>query len=111
MQHALNKAQDLKIETTIILPIDTIEIKPWSILVKEILLGITKETIQANFEKFGTINKITWSVIGLWQKATIEYKQKESADNATKNWSWPIGKDMVRIVPESNVTNILQERD
>ena len=87
MQHALDKAQDLKIETNIISPIDTIEVKTRSILVKEIPLGTTKETIQANFEKFGTINKITWSVIGLWQKATIEYKQKESTDNAIKYWS------------------------
>ena len=65
MEQATNKASTLNMDCTMISPIDTIEIKSRSILVKEIPLGTLKEAIQAHFQDFGSINKITWSVVGL----------------------------------------------
>jgi RNA recognition motif-containing protein len=111
MDYAMEKATSLGMECTMISPVDTIEIKSRTILVKEIPLGTSKEAIQANFEEFGTIKKISWSVVGLWQKANIEFEKKEEADEAAKQWSWLIGKDAVRIIPDGNIANTLEERD
>jgi hypothetical protein len=111
MEAALRKADDHNINCTVISPIDTVEIKARSILIKEIPLGTSKEAIKAHFEEFGIISKLTWSVVGLWQKATIEFQEKESAEKASLNWSWLIGKDAVRIIPEGNVANTLETRD
>jgi hypothetical protein len=40
---------------------------------KEIPLGVSKEAIKATLEEFGTIERITWSLVELWEKATITY--------------------------------------
>ena len=89
---------------TMILLVDTIDIKSRSILVKEIPLGTSKEAIQAHFQDFGSINKITWSVVGLWQKATIEFKEKEAKEKEkepAKVRSHPRGRVTVRRCPSA----------
>ena len=111
MDYAIEKANALGMDCTLISPIDTIEIKGRTILVKEIPLGITNDIIQANFEEFGKIKRISQAVVGLWQKASIEFEEKKKAEEAAKQWSWLIGKDAVRIVPEGNIANTLEERD
>ena len=111
MDYAIEKATALGMECKMISPIDTIEIKGRSILVKEVSLGTIKEAIQAHFEEFGKIKKILLTVVGMWEKAAIEFEEKKGAEEAAKHWSWLVGKDTVCVVPEGNIANTLESRD
>jgi RNA recognition motif-containing protein len=91
-------------------PNDTNPLKERSLIMKEIPLGVSKEAIKATLEEFGTIERITWSLVGLWEKATITYQQQQDYDKAKTNWSILIGKDSTRIVPATNTAQHLQER-
>jgi hypothetical protein len=79
-----------------------------TIIVKEIPLGTSKEEIKASFEEYGEIEEITWSLVGLWQKAHILYKSTDSLIGVDTQWSAMIGKDSVRIVTATNTAEKLK---
>ena len=81
-----------------------------TIIIKEIPLGTSKEEIKASFEEYGEIEEITWSLVGLWQKAHIIYKSTNSLVGVDTQWSTMIGKDSVRIVTATNTAEKLKTR-
>src|SRR3954468_8001637 len=91
-------------------PNNTNPLKEKSIIMKEIPLGTSKEAIKAAVEEFGAIEKITWSIVSLWQKAIIIFQDQQSYQQAKTNWSILISKDSTRLVPATNTAQHLQER-
>ncbi|KAG9293349.1 hypothetical protein G9A89_007595 [Geosiphon pyriformis] len=69
----------------------------WEVIVKEIPVDLSKSAIEAVFSKFGKIVSIKVQLIGLWQKALVEYESSEMADLVAARWSVLMGKDSVRV--------------
>ncbi|KAG9301332.1 hypothetical protein G9A89_018004 [Geosiphon pyriformis] len=67
------------------------------VIVKEIPVDLPKSAIEAVFSKFGKIVSIKVQLIGLWQKALVEYELSEMADLVAAKWSVLMGKDSVRV--------------
>ena len=110
INHATQKATQNNMQPTNTSPNDTNPLKERSLIMKEIPLGTTKDAIRAAVEDFGPIEKISWSIVGLWQKATITFQDSQSYNQAKSNWSILIGKDSTRLVPATNTAQYLQER-
>ncbi|KAG9294084.1 hypothetical protein G9A89_015494 [Geosiphon pyriformis] len=68
----------------------------WAVVLKEIPVGTSAEAVRAALSKFGIIKSIKMQLVGLWQKAVIEFKQLGHADLVTAKWSILIGKDAVQ---------------
>ncbi|KAG9287392.1 hypothetical protein G9A89_023764 [Geosiphon pyriformis] len=69
----------------------------WEVIVKEIPVDFPKSAIEAVFSRFGKIVSIKVQLIGLWQKALVEYESSEMADLVAARWSMLMGKDSVRV--------------
>ncbi|KAG9289140.1 hypothetical protein G9A89_022449 [Geosiphon pyriformis] len=54
-----------------------------------------KEIIVATVSKFGKIKSIKIQLIGLWQKAVVEFTELEQAVSLAAKWSFLISKDLV----------------
>ncbi|KAG9294014.1 hypothetical protein G9A89_019352 [Geosiphon pyriformis] len=57
-----------------------------------------KEMIIATVSEFGQIKSIKIQLIGLWQKAVVEFAKLEQTVSLAAKWSFLIGKDSVRVV-------------
>ncbi|KAG9295930.1 hypothetical protein G9A89_006669 [Geosiphon pyriformis] len=58
---------------------------------------VIKEMIIATVSEFGKIKSIKIQLIGLWQKAVVEFAELEQAVFLAARWSFLIGKDLVRV--------------
>ncbi|KAG9297863.1 hypothetical protein G9A89_006804 [Geosiphon pyriformis] len=56
-----------------------------------------KEMIVATVSEFGQVVSIRLQLIGLWQKAIVEFVESSQADQLAAKWSFLIGKDSVRV--------------
>ncbi|KAG9302330.1 hypothetical protein G9A89_008822 [Geosiphon pyriformis] len=68
-----------------------------AVVLKEIPVGTSAEAVCAALSEFGIIKLIKMQLVGLWQKAVIEFEQSDHADLVMAKWSILIGKDAVRV--------------
>ncbi|KAG9307326.1 hypothetical protein G9A89_017154 [Geosiphon pyriformis] len=79
---SLNKARKMAINKKIIVNDGLKKINNCSdqeIIIKEIPIDLLKSMIEAVFSKFGKIISIKMQLIGLWQKALVEFESTETA--------------------------------
>ncbi|KAG9301421.1 hypothetical protein G9A89_018093 [Geosiphon pyriformis] len=69
----------------------------WTVVIKEILMDTPKKMIITTVSEYGQIVSIKVQLIGLWQKAVVEFAESSQADLFTSKWSFLIGKDFVRV--------------
>ncbi|KAG9300291.1 hypothetical protein G9A89_011364 [Geosiphon pyriformis] len=67
------------------------------VIVKEISVDLPKSAVDSAFSKFGKIVSIKIQLIGLWQKALVEFELSEVASLIASKWSIFMGKDLVRV--------------
>ncbi|KAG9288393.1 hypothetical protein G9A89_021424 [Geosiphon pyriformis] len=65
----------------------------WAVVLKKIPIGTLAETVCTVLSDFELIKLIKIQLIGLWQKAVVEFKQIDHADLVAAKWSILIGKD------------------
>ncbi|KAG9291417.1 hypothetical protein G9A89_021835 [Geosiphon pyriformis] len=70
----------------------------WAIVIKEIPMDMPKEMIIAAVSEFGEIKSIKIQLIGLWQKAVMEFAELEQAVSLAAKWSFLISKNLVCVV-------------
>ncbi|KAG9296510.1 hypothetical protein G9A89_015102 [Geosiphon pyriformis] len=68
-----------------------------AVVIKKIPIRTSAETVHAALSEFGVIKVIKMQLIGLWQKAVVEFEQLDQADLVAAEWSILIGKDTVRM--------------
>ncbi|KAG9291174.1 hypothetical protein G9A89_013046 [Geosiphon pyriformis] len=66
----------------------------WKIIVKKIPVNIPKLAVVTVFSKFGEIVLVKLQLVGLWQKALIEFR---SAKVVIMGWSVLVGKNFVHV--------------
>ncbi|KAG9303341.1 hypothetical protein G9A89_013667 [Geosiphon pyriformis] len=69
----------------------------WAVVIKEIPMDMPKEMIITTVSKFGQIKSIKIQLIGLWQKAVVEFTELEQAVSLAAKWFFLIGKDSVHV--------------
>ncbi|KAG9295021.1 hypothetical protein G9A89_017815 [Geosiphon pyriformis] len=65
------------------------------VIVKEIPVDLPKLAVESVFSKFGKIISIRMQLIGLWQKALIEFELLEIASLVASKWSVLVRKNLV----------------
>ncbi|KAG9301119.1 hypothetical protein G9A89_012502 [Geosiphon pyriformis] len=70
----------------------------WTVVLKKIPIGTLTEAVHAALPKFGIIKSIKMQLVGLWQKAVVEFEQIEHADLVAAHWSILIRKNTVHVV-------------
>ncbi|KAG9306303.1 hypothetical protein G9A89_018186 [Geosiphon pyriformis] len=68
-----------------------------AVVIKEIPMNTPKEMIIAAVSEFGQIKLIKIQLIGLWQKAVVEFAELEQAVSLAAKWSFLIGKNSVHV--------------
>ncbi|KAG9300794.1 hypothetical protein G9A89_023592 [Geosiphon pyriformis] len=68
-----------------------------TVVIKEIPMDMPKEIIIITVSKYGQIVSIKVQLIGLWQKAVVEFAESSQADLLASKWSFLIGKDSVHV--------------
>ncbi|KAG9284983.1 hypothetical protein G9A89_009793 [Geosiphon pyriformis] len=68
-----------------------------AVVVKKIPIGTSAEAVRTALSEFGVIKAIKMQLIGLWQKAMVEFEQLDQADLVAAEWSILIGKDAVHV--------------
>ncbi|KAG9298740.1 hypothetical protein G9A89_012808 [Geosiphon pyriformis] len=68
-----------------------------AVVLKKIPVETSAETVRAALSEFGIIKSIKMQLVGLWQKAVVEFEQSEHADLVVTEWSILIKKDAVRM--------------
>ncbi|KAG9293549.1 hypothetical protein G9A89_005552 [Geosiphon pyriformis] len=68
-----------------------------AVVLKKIPVGTSAEAVRAALSKFGIIKSIKMQLVGLWQKAVVEFEQSDHADLVAAKWSILIEKDAVRV--------------
>ncbi|KAG9307346.1 hypothetical protein G9A89_017175 [Geosiphon pyriformis] len=69
----------------------------WAVVIKKIPMDMPKEMIVTTVSEYGQIVSIKVQLIGLWQKAMVEFAESSQADLLASKWSFLIGKDSVRV--------------
>ncbi|KAG9302711.1 hypothetical protein G9A89_005185 [Geosiphon pyriformis] len=69
----------------------------WAVVIKEISINTPKNMIIVTVSEFGKIKSIKIQLIGMWQKAVMEFAELDQADLLVSKWSFLIGKDSVYI--------------
>ncbi|KAG9288253.1 hypothetical protein G9A89_021284 [Geosiphon pyriformis] len=62
----------------------------------KIPVGTSAEAVCTALSEFGVIKLIKMQLVGLWQKAIIEFKEQSQADFLANRWSILIGKDAIK---------------
>ncbi|KAG9297125.1 hypothetical protein G9A89_019406 [Geosiphon pyriformis] len=95
---SLNKAREMAIGEKILVNNDLRKVNSrsdWEVIVKEIPVDLSKLAIEAVFSRFGKIVSIKVQLIGLWQKALVEYKSSEIADlHRALLYTLPVGTNV-----------------
>ncbi|KAG9299921.1 hypothetical protein G9A89_009649 [Geosiphon pyriformis] len=68
-----------------------------AVIIKKIPMDTPKEMIVAALAEFGKIKSIKIQLIGLWQKAVVEFAEIGQAVQLATKWSFLIGKDSVQV--------------
>ncbi|KAG9299436.1 hypothetical protein G9A89_009388 [Geosiphon pyriformis] len=79
----LNKAKELAVCKKILVNNNLREINSqldWEVIIKEVPVDLPKLAVESVFSKFEKIVSIKMQLIGLWQKALVEYESSEIAD-------------------------------
>ncbi|KAG9290645.1 hypothetical protein G9A89_011608 [Geosiphon pyriformis] len=69
----------------------------WAVVLKEIPVGTSAEAVHAALSEFGIIKSMKMQLVGLWQKAVVEFKQSDHADLVAAEWSILIRKDAAQV--------------
>ncbi|KAG9301930.1 hypothetical protein G9A89_020974 [Geosiphon pyriformis] len=99
-EKSLFKAREMAISEKILVNDDLRKVNShsdWEVIVKEIPVNLPKSAIEAVFSKFDKIVSIKVQLIGLWQKALVEYESSEMADLVAARWFVLMGKDSVYV--------------
>ncbi|KAG9306668.1 hypothetical protein G9A89_004215 [Geosiphon pyriformis] len=81
------------------------------VIIKKIPVNFPKSAVEAVFSKFGKIASIKMQLIGLWQKALVEFELLEVANLVAVRWSVLVGKDSVCVAKAVNDKQIWVSRD
>ncbi|KAG9294842.1 hypothetical protein G9A89_008534 [Geosiphon pyriformis] len=68
-----------------------------AVVIKEIPIETLTEAVHAALSEFGIIKSIKMQLVGLWQKALVEFEQLDHADLIAAEWSILIEKDAMCI--------------
>ncbi|KAG9296263.1 hypothetical protein G9A89_014855 [Geosiphon pyriformis] len=68
-----------------------------AVVLKEILVKTSAEAVCTVPSEFGIIKLIKMQLMGLWQKAVVEFEQSDHADLVAAEWLILIEKDAVRV--------------
>ncbi|KAG9299548.1 hypothetical protein G9A89_020719 [Geosiphon pyriformis] len=68
-----------------------------AVVIKKIPIDTPKNMIIIAVSEFGEIKLIKIQLIGMWQKAVVEFAELSQADLLASKWSFLIGKNSVRI--------------
>ncbi|KAG9297028.1 hypothetical protein G9A89_008614 [Geosiphon pyriformis] len=82
-----------------------------AVVIKEIPMDTSKEMIVTTVAEFGEIKSIKIQLIGMWQKAVVEFTESGQADQLASKWSFLIGKDLVRVAKAVGDHNIWVLKD
>ncbi|KAG9298409.1 hypothetical protein G9A89_000408 [Geosiphon pyriformis] len=69
-----------------------------AVVLKKIPIGTLTKAVHTVLSEFGLIKSIKMQLVGLWQKAVVEFEQINHADLVVAKWSILIGKDAVHVV-------------
>ncbi|KAG9307424.1 hypothetical protein G9A89_017254 [Geosiphon pyriformis] len=69
------------------------------------------EAVHTALSEFGIIKSIKMQLVGLWQKAVVEFKQSAHADLVTAKWSILIEKDTIHVARADLDKEIWDKRD
>ncbi|KAG9295570.1 hypothetical protein G9A89_003873 [Geosiphon pyriformis] len=97
---SLNKAKELAVCEKILINNDVRKLGICSnqeIIVKEIPVNLSRSAVESVFAKFGKIVSIKMQLIGLWQKALVEFELSEVASLIASKWSVLIRKNSVQV--------------
>ncbi|KAG9305151.1 hypothetical protein G9A89_010659 [Geosiphon pyriformis] len=100
-ESSLNKTRLLAFSKNILVNNDLKKINSHidqKIIIKEIPVNFSKLAIKAVFSKFGKIISIKMQLIGLWQKAVIEFESVEIVCLVASKWSVLVRKNSVHVV-------------
>ncbi|KAG9289167.1 hypothetical protein G9A89_022476 [Geosiphon pyriformis] len=95
---SMNKAKSLAVNEKILVNDELKKVHSCSnqeIVVKEILVDLLKSAVELVFSKFGEIVSIRLQLVGLWQKALVEFKSAEIVGVVAFKWLVFMGKDSV----------------
>ncbi|KAG9304125.1 hypothetical protein G9A89_019687 [Geosiphon pyriformis] len=95
---SLGRAKDMTINEKIMVNNNLRRVNNHSdreVIIKEIPVDLLKSVVEAVFSKFGKIVSIKMQLIGLWQKALVEFEFLEVADLVTARWSVLVRKNSV----------------
>ncbi|KAG9302175.1 hypothetical protein G9A89_020609 [Geosiphon pyriformis] len=67
------------------------------VIIKKILVDFPKLAVESVFFKFGKIVSIKMQLIGLWQKALVEFESPEIASSVASKWLVLMSKDFVQM--------------
>ncbi|KAG9301309.1 hypothetical protein G9A89_004061 [Geosiphon pyriformis] len=67
----------------------------WAVVIKKILMNMPKEMIVTALAEFGEIKSIKIQLIGMWQKAVVEFTKSDQANLLVFKWLFLIGKNSV----------------
>ncbi|KAG9300917.1 hypothetical protein G9A89_004975 [Geosiphon pyriformis] len=69
----------------------------WAVVIKEILMDMPKDMIITTVSEFGEIKSIKIQLIGMWQKAVVEFAELRQTEQLASKWFFLIGKNSVRV--------------
>ncbi|KAG9284411.1 hypothetical protein G9A89_023668 [Geosiphon pyriformis] len=113
-EFSLYKAKELAICEKIIINNDLRKVNNYSdqkVIVKEIPVDLSKSAIESVFSKFGKIVSIKMQLIGLWQKALVEFESSEIAGLVVAKWSVLMRKNSVCVAKAVNNKQLWVSRD
>ncbi|KAG9293643.1 hypothetical protein G9A89_018980 [Geosiphon pyriformis] len=87
---SLIKAKELAVSKKILVNINVRKSNIYlnqKVIVKEILVDFPRSVIESVFSKFGYVILIRMQLIGLWQKALIEFKSSDVGSLVASKWS------------------------
>ncbi|KAG9290834.1 hypothetical protein G9A89_010983 [Geosiphon pyriformis] len=97
----LKKARDLTVSEKILVNDEVKKVNShlnWEVIVKKIPVDLLKSAVITVFSKFGKIVLVRIQLIGLWQKAWMEFKSSNMASMVAAKWLVLIRKNSVRVV-------------
>ncbi|KAG9288611.1 hypothetical protein G9A89_006712 [Geosiphon pyriformis] len=82
-----------------------------AVVIKKIPIGTLAEAVHAALFEFGVIKVIKIQLIGLWQKAVVEFEQLDQADLVTAEWSILIRKNAICVARANSDKEAWDARD
>ncbi|KAG9307162.1 hypothetical protein G9A89_016990 [Geosiphon pyriformis] len=86
---SLKKAKELAVSKKILVNIDVRKpniCSDWEVIVKKISVDLSRLVIESVFSKFSQVISIRMQLIGLWQKALVEFESSNMASLVASKW-------------------------